>query len=151
MKAEDIQILCDLPRNKRFGRRQLVLVATSCVEPWVKNPGIRTENIVELGKRLAGDIGQLVPASVVPAGKAEGHYRYRIVDGHRRFAVLSLAGVQDFIAILYLDVESGSDKFGELFEILNSGTRAVNLRERVWLAMNDERIAAGKEASAIAD
>jgi len=153
MKEDDVKVLCDLPRSSRFGRRQLVLIAMECVEPWGKNPTVRTTdlNLRVLGERLAGDIGQLVPGSVVACGKAEGHYKFRLVDGHRRHAIMRVAGVEEFLAVLYLDVEPGSDKFGVLFEILNSGTRAVNLRERVWLALNDEPVAAGKEAAKLAE
>jgi hypothetical protein len=150
---EDVQVLCVLPRNKRFGGRQVVLVLSACVEAWDKNPEVRTKNanLVELAKRLAGDVGQLVPASVIEIGRRDGRRRFRIVDGHRRFMILDSAGVEHFLAILYTDIKPGSSQFGELFENLNTATRAIGIRERVWLALNDERMAAGEDACKLAD
>ena len=149
----ELKIVGDLPRSKKFGRRQSVLVPTAWVESWSGNPPVRTEerNLDELTDRLTDEIGQLVPASIVAVGKVDGQPRFRLVDGHRRYAILKLKGVEYLEAILYRDVEGGSELFGLLFEALNTATRAIGIRERVWLALTGERHAAGPDACKIGD
>lgn len=150
----NVQVLCDaLPRSQKFGRRSLVIVPMAEVEGWENNPTARTKesNLVELADRLGADVGQLQPASVVSYIVAGDRTVYRVVDGHRRKAILALRGEQDFLAIHYTDVKPGTDKFGLLFETINTATRGVGIRERVWLALKGERAAAGDDACKLAD
>jgi ParB-like nuclease domain len=147
--TETAKLLSTLPSSHKFGRRELWLVPMANIEAWVNNPSARTENnrLKELKERMGADIGQLQPGAAVklPSG------RFRLVDGHRRFAILNGTDTTTFLVVVYLDVKPGSDLFGELFEAVNSGVRSVGIRERVWLALRGERKAAGDEASKIAD
>lgn len=151
--SEELKLIGTLPRSPLFGKRQSVLIPMSWVEGWGNNPPIRTEerNLDELKQRLREEIGQLVPASIISIGRVDGEPRYRLVDGHRRHVILKLNGVEYLEAILYPEIEGGSDQFGLLFEALNTATRAIGIRERVWLALSGEPKAAGEDAVKLAN
>jgi ParB-like nuclease domain len=139
--------------SAKFGRREYnAALPMEVIDGWDNNPEIRTRpsSLTALSARI-NDVGQLVPISVVPYRDKRGLVRYRVVDGHRRKAILQQAGAKFVEAIIYLDVEVGTDQFGILFEVLNVGTRPPGIRERIWLALRGERAAAGLEACRIAD
>lgn len=147
--AAEPVLLCTLPKSRKFGRRELWLVPMGSVEGWVNNPSVRVEEdrLRDLKSRLGADIGQLQAASAI---KLAGN-RFRLADGHRRFAILQDSETKQFLVQVFLDVKPATDAFGELFEALNTGVRSVSKRERVWLALNGERKAAGEQACVLAD
>jgi hypothetical protein len=153
MSTPELKVVSPLSRSPLFGRRQIVQIPTSWIEGWENNPPLRTEerNLDELAVRLREEIGQLVPVSVVSIGKVDGHQLFRLVDGHRRHVILKVNGVDYIEAILYLDVVGGSQAFGQLFEALNTATRAIGIRERIWLALAGEEAAAGPDAVKLAN
>ncbi len=134
----------ELTPSPQFGRRQLWLVPITSIEAWEFNPRMRTEEhaLGDLEDRFDKDIGQLVPGAAVCISK-DGVVSFRLIDAHRRLELCKRAGIEAMELVVYPDVEADTQKFGQLFDTLNGGSRKVNARERTGLVLDGQDGAGG--------